>query len=67
MNHSKSSFWASPETKKQKQNDHLWKGNEGEHGHRGEHYGRDQHDHSWADVGAEEGDGGQPAAEDKSF
>ena len=35
---------------------------ERQHGHCSEHYGGNQHDHSWAHVGAEEGDGCQPTA-----
>lgn len=42
--------------------DHLGEGDEGQHGHGSEHDGGDHHHHGWADVGAEEGDGGQPAA-----
>ena len=40
---------------------HLWEGNDGEHSHCSEHDGGNQHDHSWPNVGAEEGDGSQPA------
>lgn len=41
---------------------HLWQGDKGEHSHCSEHDGGDQHDHGRPDVGAEEGDGSQPAA-----
>ena len=47
--------------KKQHQVGHLCEGDEGEHSHGSKHDGGNQHDHRWADVGAEEGDGSQPA------
>ncbi len=42
---------------------YLRESNEGEYSHSGKHDGWYQHDHSWANVGAEEGDGSQPATD----
>lgn len=42
---------------------HLCESDEGENSHSCKHDGGNQHHHSWANVGAEEGDGSQPAAE----
>lgn len=40
---------------------HLWQSDKGEHGHCRKHDSGNQHHHRWANVGAEEGDGSQPA------
>lgn len=49
---------------KWKHRSHLCEGDEGEHSHRREHDGGNQHEYSCDDVGAEKGDGSQPAAEE---